>query len=286
MFKYKSIISLALALSLSATTAISSFAMTTDEIIAGWSGVVNLSIDPLNGNYLKIAGTEGTDINDAETKLNKVAWSLGVIKDFDFQAGLWDRGSNSYATIDQKNAENGLDKFNFCVDWLKNNMPLICPTGTDMNEVIPRCAQWLADTLTYDHAAVAANDSAKYQSAYTAFDGTGLGVCATYSAAFVAMVSYVPIETGTSYVNWDAENVWYFETGQYQNPGVHQWSAVKDPVTQQWHQYDITGYDSDINGVTHNEFMNMAQSYMEKFDCYDNEEFYPNISLRPTSLNR
>lgn len=283
MFKSKSIISLALALSLSATTAIPSFAMTTDEIIAGWSGVVNLSVDPLNSSYLKISGTEGADVNDAETKLRTIARSLGVINGADFKGGLWSLGEDSYATMNYDDAETGLNKFNFCVDWLKNNMPIICPNGTNMNEVASRCAQWLGDNVNYDYTAYAAKDTWKYQSAYTAFDGTGLGICATYSAAFVSMVAFVPIETGTSYVNWDTENCWYFETGQYYGGG-HQWSVVKDPVTHEMHQYDVTWYD----GVDrpHTEYLDMSPETLAKWHANVGAEFFPNVSLRPASLSK
>lgn len=269
--------SIALSLALTMAAALPVYAMTTDEIIKAWSDVVTLSVDSNNHNYLKIDGTEGSTPEEVVMKSWSVIASTGVIKANDFKTYYYDE-SYKYGITTAADAENALSKYNFCADWLKNNMPLICPTGTPMNEVIPRCIEWVCANLTYDSSAPVTGKDADYQSAYTAFNGSGLGVCATYSAAFVSMVSYVPIETGTSYVNWNTENVWYFESGQYMN-NVHQWSAIKDPVTGTWRQYDITNYDS----TGHHKYLELTSEMLTEDPDYQNPSFYPVISLRKAS---
>lgn len=208
----KKIFSFIAAAAIAVSSVIPSYAMTTEEIIAGWEGVIDLSVDPTHDDLLKVTGTEGSK-DDVFAKIETVINSVGLLHASGLDHGYYqiDDGAVGYGAIEKRDAESALKKFSVCVEWLKNNVPVVCPNGTDVNDIIPLCVNWVAGNLTYDHAAANSGDVMKYQSAYTAFNGSGVGVCSTYASAFTSMVAYVPVEIGSNKVNWDSENIYYLE---------------------------------------------------------------------------
>lgn len=147
-----------------------------------------------------------------------------------------------------------------CQAWCAANMPLIVPDGTKLEDAIYLIANWVADYMTYDEAAL--SDPALlnyYQNALPGFQ-SGKGVCATYATMFNTMVSWLPIDLATERVDYSRKNFFYCDT-KYINNGDHGWSAVKTS-DYGWSLFDITFYDNS-NGPRQPQYLMMPMSALE-----------------------
>lgn len=124
--------------------------------------------------------------------------------------------------------------------WLAANIQTIIPQGTPAEDILNIAADWVADQMNYDYAAIGNPELGySYQSALNCFT-EGKGVCATYAYAFNSIVSAVPV--ANDIVDYSASNPSYLATRFVYNTD-HAWSAINENGT--WHFYDVCNYDAN-----------------------------------------
>ena len=250
----KKIMGLGLAVSMTLSIGFSSFAGVLDAgIVSSCNGKYAFNVDKtkdLAQNYYQ-----------AEKVLNSACPAVGMTT----METVYSGGDGS-VMIDGQNL-NMLESIqNQTDEWLAANMAVIVPQGTPSDRIIPICADWVADRMTYDYSANSNKALGRaYQSALSCFT-LGTGLCATYAYAFNSMVSYVPVNPETGTVDYTAANPTHLQT-RFVYTSRHAWSAVYENGA--WHHYDVCSYD----------LMNRDSRYLDMTSGIMSDAKYSNISI-------
>lgn len=202
-----------------------------------------------------VAYTEQEAYQNGVVIVGSVYKELGTMSDYNLQIVRDSYGH--YATGFYKSDIDRMQRVHEqCQAWCAVSMPQIVPNGTKFQDALTLCANWIADHMTYDYAAL--SDSALliyYQSALPGFQ-TGKGVCATYATMFNTMVHWLPYNPQTDRVDYNLADPTHVDTKYIMNAD-HGWSAIKG--NDGWYLYDITFYDGD-DGTRDPRYLCMSMS--------------------------
>ncbi|MCR4628457.1 MAG: hypothetical protein K5760_02510 [Clostridium sp.] len=216
-------------------------AMTTAMTLTSFAGIKDAGFLTSDKNGYVFKSISGSDISgnyvQAEKVLNTACPAVGMTT-LD-KVYSTDTGS---ILISSESAEK-LDAIQNQVDsWIADNIRNIVPQGTPVADIPYVAANWVADRMSYDRAAIGDSELARsYQSALRCFTD-GKGICATYSYAFNSIVSAVPAANGI--VDYNASNPSYL-VARFVYNNDHAWSAVNDNGI--WRYYDVCNYDANRN---------------------------------------
>lgn len=115
--------------------------------------------------------------------------------------------------------------------WLKENMPVVVPEGTDGIQALDLIYQWIINNTEYE-----VNHPAS-DWAYTALKGENVS-CIGYANLFDLMTEYVPfnVETGLSDYSGNSE-CWHFDT-KIITDDRHGWNGID--INGTWYYFDVT----------------------------------------------
>ena len=169
---------------------------------------------------------------------------------------------NGLADYDIKMADM-LYESSFNKAWLDENMPNIVPEGTDINEAVRLCYDWIQDNFTYKGRTGANGENTYTWKAMTGLQ-TGYVNCVGYASQFRNMVNYLIFDFDNKVVYLEDDEIGpaYRKLNMYVVDGNgHAWNACRNLADTYWIYCDPTFDDKDDGQHHYEHYAKSAEDF-------------------------
>ena len=183
--------------------------------------------------------------------------------------------SETFGTDYNQKMADMLAESSFNKAWLDENMPNIVPEGTDIDEAVRICYDWVIDNFTYKSRKGENGEDTFTWKAMTGLQ-TGYAHCVGHASQFRNMVNYLIFDFDNKVVYLEDDDIGpaYRKLNmQVVGGNEHAWNACRNLSDTHWIYYDPTFDDSD-DGQHHYEFYGLSA---EEF--FDGETYMVGTSL-------